>query len=485
MQILLALIILAQIVLPTPSPSPAPTPSPTPIATASPTPTPSPTASPTSTPSPTPSPTPNPIQHIVIIVQENRTVDNLFQKLPGADTQSWGATSNGTIVQLHAMPLAAPFDPGHGHANLVAEGNVTPSGTFQMNGFDQETFSGCPGPPACLTPSAYTYVTQKDAQPYYDLAKTWAFADHVLQSNQGPSLPAHQYLIAGQSGYPLAIAENPATGTSGCENTGTVQLIDMTSPFPGNESSTLPQICTDYPTILNELDAVGLPWKFYIPELDPTDMTSLWAAPYIVQRLDNSPADMANMTAPESTVIQDATNGTLPAVSYVIPQPQNSDHAGRNKDCGLCGPSWVASVVNAIGLGPDWANTTIILTWDDWGGWYDHYAPAFAFPGDPYEYGFRVPLVVISPYARANTIDHTQRSQAAILHYIETTFNLPSLGTLDAKTDDLTPMLNFAQTPLQYVPVYAPPPVKTPTPIPSGATPTPKELYAPDTFQDG
>ena len=118
------------------------------------------------------------------------------------------------------------------------------------------------------------------------------------------------------------------------------------------------------------------------------------------------------------------------------------------------GPAWVASIVNAIGNSAYWANTAIIITWDDWGGWYDHVAPKVINDGlswgSGYVYGFRVPLIVVSPYAKAAYISHVTHDFGSILKFIETTFTLPSLGYADVAADDLSDCFNLTQSPLTF-----------------------------------
>jgi len=131
-----------------------------------------------------------------------------------------------------------------------------------------------------------------------------------------------------------------------------------------------------------------------------------------------------------------------------------SDHPAATKDA-LAGPTWIASVANAVGESPFWNNTAIVLWWDDWGGFFDHVPPPPPpVYQDPFEYGFRVPLIVLSPYARVGSIDHTPRTFVSALRLIEETFNLPSLGTTDQyEPDGLDSMLNFSQSPIPYTPV--------------------------------
>jgi phospholipase C len=151
----------------------------------------------------------------------------------------------------------------------------------------------------------------------------------------------------------------------------------------------------------------------------------------------------------QTQVLTDIANGQLAAVSWVIPSGRSSDHPGSNDGSG---PSWVTSIVNAVGNSSYWSNTAIFITWDDWGGWYDHVAPPII---NSYEYGFRVPLIVVSPYAKQAYVSHATHDFGSILKFIENTFGLPSLGYADATADDLSDCFDFAQTPLTFQPIAA------------------------------
>ncbi|MBV9646158.1 MAG: hypothetical protein JO043_01700 [Candidatus Eremiobacteraeota bacterium] len=170
----------------------------------------------------------------------------------------------------------------------------------------------------------------------------------------------------------------------------------------------------------------------------------------------NSP----NFIVPPQQFLKDVKSGTLATVSYVVPEGGQSDHPGWVNHFSK-GPRWIASVFNAVGKSQYWNNSAIVLWWDDWGGWFDHVAPPHP-PGepswmgnpDPFEYGFRVPLIVASPYARIGHIDHTQRSFVSTLRLIEETFGLRKLGTLDQyEPDDLDSMFDFSQNPVPYTPI--------------------------------
>ena len=402
-------------------------------------------------PNPTSTPTNGPaqIKHIIVIFQENRTVDNLFNGFPGADTVTSGKTSNGQTVQLQPIALEAPYDLDHSHSgvNGLPGGFNTEYNSGQMNGFDREQLFPEPG----FTPppfAAYGYVPHSETGPYFALASQFTFGDEMFQTNEGPSFPAHQYIISGtaipSTGSTLLAAENVLFPPNvprfnqGCDSPpgSTVAMIDQN----GNESQTMFP-CFDHQTLLDLLDAKGVSWKYYTPL-----PYFLWSGPDAINHIRYG-NDWAKVSIPETNIFNDIAQGQLPAVSWLIPTGSNSDHAGTNSNAG---PSWVADVANVVGLSPYWNSTVIIVTWDDWGGWYDHVKPQIF---NSYELGFRVPLIVISPYAKAGYVSHVPHEFGSILHFIEVQFNLGSLGYTDARADDLSDCFNFSQAPLPYHPV--------------------------------
>lgn len=381
-------------------PSASPAPSPTPTATPKPSPT--PTAAPTSTPAPGATP----IQHVVIILQENRTLENIFHGYPGANTVNTGLDSNGNPVTLQPARLMTPYDPAHRYTNWLAEYN-----NGGMNGFNNETLDFGSGAPANY---AYEYAMQSDVQPYWNMAQNGVLGDETFADHRSQSFAGHQFPIAGASG-PISNAlpnyyasENPRGG-DGCNSPGTGTAINLTTGVEDQSYSS----CFDYKTIADRLTAKG------------------------------------NVLSPETSFFSDIQAGKLANLTYVVGQFANSDHAGQTVPSSN-GPTWVTMVANAVGSSQFANNTTIILVYDDWGGWYDEVKPTTF---DAFEPGFRVPLVVISPYAKRGTVDHTVHYIGSILHYVESTFGLGSLGTSDARSDDLSSMFNYNQVPLKYVPL--------------------------------
>jgi phospholipase C len=263
------------------------------------------------------------------------------------------------------------------------------------------------------------------------------------------SFPAHQFIISGTSAptatSDLFAAENPYStppGGTGCTALpgSFVLLID---PLGKESSSQYP--CFEHPTLADLLDARGISWRYYAPSAG-----SIWTGPNAIRHLRLGPDWTKNVILHNAQVLTDITSGLLPAVSWVIPDGRQSDHALVNDGSG---PSWVASIVNAIGNSRYWSNTAIIITWDDWGGWYDHVAPPIF---DSYEYGFRVPLIVASPYAKPGYVSHVTHDFGSILKFIEQVFNLPSLGYADARADNLADCFDFNKSARTFLSILAP-----------------------------
>ena len=379
------------------------------------------------------------IKHVVIIVQENRSFDNLFNGFPGADTVQHGQRHDGAIVPLVQTPFeSGGIDLGHFHTSFrtaFAAGN--------MNGFDLEGTFGVTShgyQPVAGPPNyAYAYLPQSETLPYWQLAQRYTLSDRMFQSNSGPSYPAHQYLIAATS---AGADEVPSAAPWGCDAPSgtTVSILgpsgqDVTGPFP----------CFNYLTLGDELDSHSITWRYYAPQVQT--MGGIFSAYDAIRHIRFGRDWSLNVVSPETTVLQDIASDNLAQVTWVVPAFPNSDHALA---ASATGPQWVASIVNAIGASPYWSSTAIFITWDDWGGWYDHVAPPQL---DPMGLGFRVPLMVVSPYAKHGYVSHVQHEFGSILKFTEATFGLPQLNAADSRADDFTDCFDFTQpaTPLRAV----------------------------------
>jgi phospholipase C len=418
-------------------------------------------------PPPPPPPPPGRIQHVVIIFQENRSTDNLFQDpvliSRGADIATTGLTSTGQKIPLKEIALANDYDLDHSHTGFATMCDLQASGQCKMDGANLVQVSCNKGATDCPAPDLeLAYVNPVDVQPYFALAEQYTFADHMFQTNQGPSFPAHQFIISGTSAPTAAsnlfAANNPyipGGGAAGCiaPATETVALID-----PSGNLSSKQYPCFEHPTLTDLLDTKGVSWRYYTPSAG-----SIWTGPDAIQHICQPQTQNGqlvctgsdwtnNVVIPQKQILTDIANHQLAQVTWVIPSGQESDHSGSNDGSG---PSWVASVVNAIGNSDYWATTAIFVAWDDWGGWYDHVPPPQVLVncshwGCGYVYGFRVPLIVVSPYAKAGYISHVPHDFGSILKFIEETYGLPSLGYADAPADNLSDCFNFRQKPLTF-----------------------------------
>ncbi|MBV9648103.1 MAG: hypothetical protein JO043_11610 [Candidatus Eremiobacteraeota bacterium] len=383
------------------------------------------------------------LTHIVVVIQENRSLDNLMN---GFCVNGGSVCANTVTVdpvsgtQLVPASLAAPFGLNHSHGAFALEYDYG-----KMDGFSKEPALCTKGGHKCG--SVFSYVPAPETAIYRQMASVdGVLSDETFETAQAPSVPAHFYAIAGQSGGYDSDHWAIESGNAGsCKSQAAVSVqILMTTPFPGQTGNSVPT-CKDFQTIFDLVANAGHSWRFYATG-DP-----FWTPTQDIQHLYGSP----NWVKPPSQFLTDAANGNLADVSFVTPSsPSTSDHPANVKNP-AAGPNWVASIVNAVGETPYWNNTAVVIWWDDWGGWYDHVVPPTSpVNPDPFEYGFRVPLIVASAYANVGTVDHTPRTFVSALRLIEETFNLPSLGTTDQyEPDGLDSMFNFSQTPITYTPL--------------------------------
>ncbi len=397
------------------------------------------------------------IKNVIVVIQENRTPDNLFQDstliTAGADIQqpSTGGLCGTTSQPLGARPLDDCADPDHSHQpswNNSYDGGAMdgactvaitygPSCSFQNNGFPCKQNSK--GATDC---TQYAYVSDPLIQPYWQIAENYGFANYFFQTNQGPSFPAHQLLFSGTSApyadtnpyYSYFAAENTSTGAydAGCiaSSGSLVPLLN-----PSNIEITQVYPCFSHPTLATLLNNAGVPWRYYSGLA-----AGIWTAPNAISDIcPENPGGSCGTTAWNSNVapylegssryingqnqptlapfLYDLQNCNFPTsgggVYFVVPDGRWSDHALDNWGIG---PDYVADIVNLVGKStcsdpqPNWNNTAILIVWDDWGGWYDHispsdpkYGPGIGYPnntGGQYVYGFRVPFLVVSAYVK-------------------------------------------------------------------------------------
>ena len=382
-----------------------------------------------------------PISHVVIVIQENRSFDNLFATFPGADGATQGKIHTGQMIPLVEHRLTSNLVLNNSHLAWLTDYD-----NGKMDGFDlvwvNEHQCTC----------AYQYVNPTTIHPYWVMAKRYALADHLFQTQSSGSFTAHQDLIRGDTviSPTTSLVDFPSDGPWGCDApkgtttsllTNTGQYEPYQGPFP----------CLSYTTLRDLLDAQNVTWRYYTPTIH-THGGDIWDAFDAISAVRNGPEWQNNVSSPETNIFTDISNNALASVSWIVPDGQNSDHPAQ-KIWGIkqdTGPSWVAQIVNAIGESPYWNSTAVIVVWDDWGGWYDHEPP----PQLDYNgLGFRVPMIVISPYSKPAYVSHTQYEFGSILKYVEDTFNLGRLGTTDVRATSMADMLNYNQKPRAFKPI--------------------------------
>jgi phospholipase C len=423
-------------------------------------------------------------KHVIIVVQENRTPDNLFQGLCSPpygsatrcstnpslaqyniQTKNWlDKTSSTGVTQPNAVPMSSNYVPQNNNLAFVAQCDFSP--TSKACKMDGAANAGCKG--TCPARSQFGFVNNSKGliNPYLDLATQYGFANYMFQTNQGSSFPAHQFLFGGTS---APSASDDANGIFDAENTSesvqagclavagsVVQMISPAGELPNNkiypcfEHQTMPDLLRSYT------------WRYYTPLPG-----SIWTAPNAIQHICQPTGPGGKCAGPEWTanvdlttagVLNDIAACKLSNLSWVIPTGQNSDHP-ISTDGG--GPSWVATVVNAIGASTDcdngdgyWNDTAILVTWDDWGGWYDHVPPTILpEPQGDYQYGFRVPLLFISAFTPAGYINNDDQDFGSMLRFVEHNFGIQegALQFADKRASgDLHKFYNLSAAPRSF-----------------------------------
>jgi phospholipase C len=398
----------------------------------------------TATPAPAAPTTPadiHRIKHIIVIQQENRSFDTYFGTYPGADG----------IPMKNGKPTVCVPDPATGacvapyvdHADVNGGGphnarnSVADVNGGKMNGFIGQAEAGrkgCldPTDPACTNsakPDVMGYHTGSDIPNYWNYAQNYVLQDHMFEPVASWSLPSHLFLVSEWSAY-CTQHDNP----SSCTNS--IQALRRqhgrppnTPPYYGGKTTPNPIYAwTDLTYLLYKNHVT---WGYYVVSGTEPDCEDNGAETCpAVKQGSNTPGiwnplpwfdtvkgdhQLANIQ-PVDKVFTAARNGSLPAVSWVVPSGTVSEHPPARVSAGQ---SYVTSVVNAVMQSPDWDSTAIFLAWDDWGGFYDNVVPPTV---DRNGYGLRVPGLVISPYAKRGYVDHQTLSFDAYDKFIEDDF---------------------------------------------------------------
>ncbi len=369
------------------------------------------------------------IQHFVFIIKENHSFDNYFGQFPGALGTTKGKLADGTVVTLQPMPDVSSHGLGHTTRNTL-----TGIDNGKMDGFDLLDEGNTNGDLL-----SYRQFSSTDIPNYWYYAQHFTLSDQMFTSYHGPSLPNHLYTVGATSNgvldlpIDLLAPENNAP-SSGCDATPstTVRTLDA----DGNLDAAFP--CFDFQTLADELQSAGISWKYYAP--GKGEAGYVFSVLDAVNHIRNSDL-WAEDVVPDAQFAEDALAGNLPAVSWVV--TGKADEHPPNSTC--VGENWSIQQINSVMQGPDWDSTAIILVWDDFGGFYDHYPPPQV---DGFGFGPRVPMIVISPYSAAGKVIHTQFEFSSILKTIESRFGLSPLTQRDTAAKTVWGMFNFNQNPI-------------------------------------
>jgi phospholipase C len=396
-----------------------------------------------------------PIQHVVFLMQENHTFDNYFSAFPGVDP------APASVCMPNWIPTPPPLPKPSASASPKASSTPAPTSKSKATPSPTPSPTAAPSATDCYArfhlsshrtvdlnhgavaalrafdgglmdgfsaaQSQYNlplnltmgYYDGTDLPLYYNLASSYVLAQRFFSSAWGSSEINHMYAIAARGGGPL-----PATGY-------------------------------DFPTIFDRLSAAGVSWKFYVQNYDPSinfrnhdpvaakSAQLIWAPMLNFTRFIDDPK-LASHIVDLQQYYTDLQNGTLPAVAYLAPSGLSEHPPGDI----TVGQSFGATTVTSLMRSSAWDSSVFALTWDDWGGWYDHVAPP-QVDGDGY--GFRVPAIFVSPYAKTGTIDNTTYDFTSILRFIEDNWSLQPLTARDATANSIANALDLTRTPADPV----------------------------------
>jgi phospholipase C len=390
-----------------------------------------------------------PIQHIVFIVKENRSFDHVFGQFPPppgqtVDGATSGLISTGQLLPLKRAPDRQPRDFCHTwNCNILA-----------MDGGRMDKWDVTVGDPtfACNLNAdygCYTQYTSADIPNYWSLASNFVLSDHTYSSIHATSVPNHVYTVAATSNGIIGEPHLPGEslkGETGCKSDpgSLVNVLtangDIATPFP----------CFDFNTITDSLDnnppgnGGPISWRYYSP------VNSSFNPLEVINHIRNT-SKWDNVVL-DTQFVNDAQSGNLPAVSWVVTSGAYSEHPPWS----MCvGENWTVSLVNAIMQNPTlWANTAIFIYWDDNGGFFDHSPPPWV---DQFGLGPRVPMIIVSPYAKPGYISHTVYEFSSMIKFIEEVFGVAGLNgrDVDPRTNSVMDAFDFSQQPLS--PINLPP----------------------------
>ena len=371
-----------------------------------------------------------PIKHVVYLMMENRSFDNLFGRFPGANGTTVGLRWGQEVPLVHC-PEWLPGDLPH---DLFAWRYSYNDG--RMDGFAFGEY----GPLY-----AYSQFDRRDIPGYYAWAEDFVLNDNCFASVAGPSFPNHLFLIAGQAGGAIDNPENILTKrlndgrifkSWGCDAHGEDVYV-----WVENERGELAKhsTCFRFNTVGEQLSEQGIDWAYY--SADPYQAGYIWQAYSAIEQVHGNQELWDEHIWPVDDLLRDVEAGTLPSVTWVTPRFQLSDHPPFSTKHAH---NWLTEIVNAIMRSPLWDDIAIFITWDEWGGLYDHVRPPKI---DGVDLGFRVPMLVISPFAKRGYVDDALTEFSAPLRFIADNWGLPYLTPRIRRSHNFEHVFDFDRNP--------------------------------------
>ena len=369
-----------------------------------------------------------PIKHVVFVIKENRSFDHLFGRFPGTRGVRSGIDDGRRRPLTRGTDQRLPGDLPHCYRCAIEAWNGG-----RMDGFDQ-------GP---LGDWAYTQLAPEQLPNYWRWAEEFVLFDRFFASAHGPSFPNHLYTIAAQSGGAF---DNPLrTGffsfSFGCDS----PEEELVRVRDSEGKVTYVRPCFDFLTEGDLLRRADVPWAYYAAEQDQRGY--IWSAYSSIRRYREHPGRWQRSMHPVDRVVEDVENDGLPSVTWITPRFELSEHP----EYSFChGENWSTQVIDAIMRSPIWEETAIFLTWDDYGGFYDHVEPPQV---DGFGFGIRVPMIVISPYAKRGHVSHELGEFSSVLRFIEDNWSLGRLTHRDRRATPMLSAFDFAQEPREPIPL--------------------------------
>ena len=374
------------------------------------------------------------IKHVIVIVQENRSFDSYFNHFPGALGIPKGTCVPDPVNGGCVKPFVDHKDSNQGgpHDNSNALADINGG---KMNGYVGQAELHCHGTPPCPT-DVMGYHTASDIPNYWAYAKNFVLSDHFFESDHSWSFPAHLLLVSDWS--------------ANCKTASPMSCSATDDPRDRTAANPRPFAWTDLTWLLNR-DHVS--WGYFLDGgAGAGGVPEIWNT---LPGFRDVHHDRQNGNVqPLSNFMAKAASGNLPAVSWIVPKPADSEHPAALVSRGQ---AYVTRIINAVMNSKDWKSSAIFLSWDDWGGFYDQVVPP---QKDTLGYGIRVPNIVISPYAKRGFVDHTVSTTDSYLKFIEDDFlhgarlNPLTDGRPDSRTvvrenltDNLLQDFNFSQAP--------------------------------------